>query len=366
MAEVDERLYWLGFSLFPGIGPKKFINLINEFSTAKAAWEASDVELLKVLGPAITKKFIAYRPTCNASEYQDRLKKSNVWYVLSVDEQYPQLLKEIDDPPYVLYGRGDKTTLSARRTIGVVGTRKITNYGRQVTEMISREMVNAGFCIVSGLALGVDAVAHSTVLAEKGKTIAVLGCGVDCCSPRENTLLYNRIIAEGGCVISEFPLSQNPTIGSFPSRNRIIAGLSQAVIVTEGAIDSGALITASDALKNNRPVFAIPGPITSSLSRGPNKLLREGAKLVSSGQDILRELQISNIQYSVSNSEIIGETEEAQKIINLLKSEELCFDDLVRETGLVVTGLNKELSMMEMKGHIRRTPSGNYCLALDR
>lgn len=365
MSTINESDYWLGFSVFPGIGPKKFILLIEEFKTAKEAWEASEGKLVTILGPALTRKFVTYREKINLIDYAKRLEKASVWYLLSSDVQYPQLLKQIDDPPFVLYGRGDKKVLTTEHIIGIVGTRKITSYGRHVTEMITRELVGAGYCVVSGLAMGVDAIAHATTINEGGKTIAVLGCGADCCSPRENTLLYNRIISEGSCVVSEFPLSQSPTPGSFPSRNRIIAGLSQAVVVTEGAVDSGALITASDALKNNRPVFAIPGPITSSLSKGPNKLLREGARLVAGGEDIIRELGgmgISRHKGKMSGKVIKGESVEEQAIINVLMDEELSFDELIVLIKSSPAILNMQLSMMEMKGIIQKTQNGNFQL----
>lgn len=358
----DERLYWLGFSVFPGIGPKKFSLLIQEFKTAKESWEAREDELSAVLGLALTKKFIAYRPGVDLFTYSRSLDKANVWYILSCDPEYPQLLKEIADPPFVLYGKGDQSALAAKRKIGVVGTRKITNYGRQVTEMVTREMVSAGYAIVSGLAMGVDAIAHATTLAEKGKTIAVLGCGVDCCSPQVNEFLYRQIITNGSCVVSEFPLSQSPTPGSFPSRNRIIAGLSQAVVVTEGAVDSGALITASDALKNNRPVFAIPGPITSSLSKGPNKLLREGAVLVSSTDDILRELGVKNLAVKIKTRDIQAETKEEQQIIDVLRDEEMSFDTILSHTACSSSALNMQLSLMELKGIIGKLKNGMYHL----
>lgn len=360
---MNEDLYWLGFSVFPGIGPKKFAQLLSAFGTAKNAWNAKEKEFEAVVKPAITKKFLAFKNEFFIESYQRELGKKEVWFVILTDNEYPKLLKEIENPPFVLYGKGDVSVLSLQKTIGIVGTRKITSYGRQVTEMITAEMVSAGYCIVSGLAMGVDAVAHKTAIENNGKTIAVLGCGVDCCNPRVNESLYRQIISSGSCVVSEFPLSQEPTVGSFPSRNRIIAGLSQAVIVTEGAVDSGALITASDALKNNRPVFAIPGPITSSLSKGPNSLIGKGAKLVTSGSDILDELGVKGAKGDKGDKgKITAETEEEQGVIDALESDELSFDELSARLSYPSARLNSLLSVMEMKGMIGKSESGNYLL----
>lgn len=359
---LKEHLYWLGFSLFSGIGPKKFHTLLKTFKSAKDAWFASEDALLIALGPALTKKFLIFRDQVDISSYGERLKKKDVWYVTLLDDEYPELLTTSINPPFVLYGKGEKSVLRRKLTLGVVGTRKITMYGRHVTELITRDLVAAGYVIVSGLAMGVDAVAHATTLAERGATIAVLGCGVDCCNPRVNQRLYEQIISSGGCVVSEFPLSQDPTIGSFPSRNRIIAGLSQAVVVTEGAEDSGALITAKDSFDNNRPVFAVPGPITSSLSRGPNALLKKGGRLVTGGEDVLKELGVRNSELKMKESQIVGDTQDEQRIIDLLKNEELSFDELRNKGSFDTAKLNMVLSLMEMKGYISFAEGSKYCL----
>ena len=385
---MDERLYWLGFSVFPKIGPKRFSELLQRFETAKSAWNAGSSELRDVLGPALTEKFVKFRTHFSPETYQNELLKKGVQFVILSDKAYPELLKKISNSPFVLYVKGDISmfghpggskatdrisnkgdsiaTLQNDKFIGVVGTRKITSYGRSVTEMITGELSDAGFIVVSGLALGVDSVAHATTIAHNGKTIAVLGCGVDCCTPAANQALYNSIVDGSGAVISEFPLGMLPTKGSFPSRNRIIAGLSQAVIVTEGAEDSGSLITASKALEFGRPVFAVPGPITSSLSRGPNKLLSEGAKFVTSGGDILRELGIKGIKSTKGIKGIKGDTKEEQKIIDLLQNEPLHFDEIVKRAGLESSETGTLLSLMEMKGMIKNENNGQYALVLSK
>ena len=215
--------------------------------------------------------------------------------------------------------------------------------------------------------MGVDAVAHKTAIDNNGKTIAVLGCGVDCVTPAENLNLYNEILEKGGCILSELPLGHPPSKGSFPARNRIVAGLSLGVLVTEGAEDSGALITAEYAFKNNRKVFAVPGSITSSLSKGPYKLLKKGAILVTSGEDILKELKVQNskLKTTAPNSKfrVRGETREEQIILKILANEPLHFDEIVRRTGINSSKLGSVLSLMEIKGMVRNLDSGMFDIA---
>ncbi len=359
---MDERYYWLAFSVFSeGIGPKRFQLLQEHFGSAKSAWNATEKELQESganIGPIIASKFTAFKQAFSIEKYLHALEEKNVTFITFSEEAYPELLKEIKNPPIVLYVK-QKAILSRSlsfqddKCVGIVGTRKITAYGRQVTEQITEVLVKAGYIVVSGLAFGVDAVAHTVTIENKGITIAVLGCGVDCCSPKENQQLYERIVEEHGSIISEYPLGANPTKGSFPSRNRIIAGLSQAVIVTEGAEDSGALYTASEALDLGRPVFAVPGPITSQLSKGPLSLVSKGAKLVTSVDDILQGLRVENGGLKVNTNTIKGETVEEQSVIDFLKNESLQFDELVKKTGFDSSKLGVLLSIMEMKGMIK-------------
>ncbi len=379
---MTEREYWLGFSVFPGIGPITFQKLLLHFGSAKAAWTASASDLREAsLGPVLIKKFEAFRADFSLDAYTRILLAKGVSFTTLKDEKYPALLKKIKTPPFVLYGRGDNTILRASSpkamsrevsssrlrsnniTIAVVGTRKITQYGREVTTLITQELVQAGCVIVSGLAIGVDAVAHRSAIEQGGKTIAVSGGGVDVCYPSANQELYNSIINGHGAVVSEYPLGAAPTKGSFPSRNRIIAGLSQAVVVTEGAEDSGALITASYAASLHRPVFAVPGPITSSLSKGPLMLLQKGAKIVTSGDDILDELGIGiKGQRNTVRKEIKGDTQEEQRVIDLLQNEALHFDEIVKKTGFASSELGILLSLMEMKGIVKTLDAGIYSL----
>lgn len=366
MKTNDERRYWLGFSVFPGIGPMKFSQLLSKFGSAKNAWNSPKNDFKKIIGPAITEKFISFRSSFDLQNYADKLNNKKVSYVTINDKEYPQNLKQIKNPPFVLYCMGQVKLLNQdtnTKFIGVVGTRKVTQYGQEVTEMITEELVAGGCVIVSGLATGVDAIAHRTTIDNKGRTIAVLGCGVDVCYPSSNQQVYDNIIANGGLIVSEYPLSQLPTKGSFPSRNRIIAGLTDAIIVTEGAEDSGALITAEFAIEFDRKVFAVPGPITSQLSKGPNSLIGKGAKLVTGGKDILKELQILNDKYIISNKrEIKGDTKEEQMIIDLLQNESLHFDELIKKASMSSSDLGSLLSLMEVKGILKGLDNGFFAI----
>jgi len=275
----EETRSWVGFSVFPGIGPVRFRLLLEHFGTAKKAWEAP-----------LSDKFVDFRKKFDIDAYLQRLEKLHVSVLTLNNPKYPKLLGQIDDAPFLLYVKGRGSKINLDKTIAVVGTRRITEYGENVTKKLVRELVARGFTIVSGMAYGVDAVAHKTAIEAGGKTIAVLGCGIDIIAPPSNASLYWAIVNGGGAVVSEMPLGLRPAKGLFVARNRIISGLSRGVVVTEGADDSGALITARNAGEQGRDVFAVPGPITSELSRGPARLLKNGAKLVESADDIIEEL----------------------------------------------------------------------------
>lgn len=430
---MEEKFYWLGWSVFPGVGPGKFRLLIEKFESAKNAWQASSLDLKSVIGEKLTENFDKFRINFSIENYAKKLVEKKVWFLTQKDPKYPQLLLQTDKPPILLFGKGSidargpvasfppahlrqdyggqasesaALPLEAKRsgvgspssgttprknksksppsfkaldtlgtldtrTIAVVGTRKITSYGREVTESLTRDLVQNGFVIVSGLALGVDAVAHKTAIDNNGKTIAVLGCGVDLCYPSSNKKLYEEIVNGHGAVISEFPIGMTPNVGSFPSRNRIIAGMSQGVLVTEGAEDSGSLITAECGLKYGRKVFAVPGPITSNLAKGPNSLISKGAKLVVSSRDILDEFQISNVGAGFSRPDsgqarmtprFQNLTEEEGKILEILENEGKHFDEIVRKMELDSAKVGSLLTVMEIKGMIKSLENGYFKL----
>lgn len=355
---MQERDYYLAFSLVNGIGPKTFISLLNYFKSAKKAWNSTSFNLKKAgLGDKQIQKLEKSHSEIKINNYLEKLKQKKAYFIALCDKEYPKLLKKIENPPIVLYVKGNIKNINFKKTIGIVGTRKITNYGREVTRIFSTELTQTGFTIVSGLAMGVDAVGAWSAIEANGKTIAVLGNGVDLCFPSSNEKLYDKILEGNGIIISEFPLGQSPTQGSFPSRNRIIAGLSLGVLVTEGAKDSGSLITAEYAFKFKRKVFAIPGPITSSLSVAPLKLIEKGAKLVTSAKDISKELGIKSPQLRKEKSQISGLTRDELKIIQILQNEALHFDEIVRVLNQDSSKVAITLSMMEIKGFIKNSNS---------
>ena len=382
-----DRNYWLAFSAFPGVGPVRFALLLSHFGSAKKAWEATTADLLKInFGEALTSKFDKFRHEFAVDGYASKLKDLAVGTLLLTDEKYPKLLKQIPDPPFVLYVKGKKIhprgvatqhpgggrvdspgvdSWDISKSIAVVGTRKITSYGREVTRFLTQQLVDAGLTIVSGLAMGVDAAAHEAAIEAGGKTIAVLGCGVDCCNPPVNQWLYDKIVDGNGAIVSEMPLSHFALKGLFPARNRIISGLSLGVLVTEGAEDSGALITARNAGEQGRDAFAVPGPITSSLSKGPTELIKKGAKLVSTVEDILDELKISKIKYQISKRE--AGTPEEEKIIQIIENEPIEFDEIVRIIAWPAGKVGSLLSIMEIKGMVKNMGNNMYSISgLDR
>jgi DNA processing protein len=359
-----ERDYYLGFALSSGIGPKTFSSLLKHFKSAQKAWNASSTELKKAgIGEKTLQKFLKHKEDFNLKNYQEKLKQKHASFIALCDKNYPKLLLSIENPPIVLFIKGEISKIDLDNTIGIVGTRKITNYGREVTKLFSFDLASNGFTIVSGLAMGVDAQASWSAIEAKGKTIAVLGNGVDLCFPTSNESLYDKILEGYGVIVSEYPLGQSPTQGSFPSRNRIIAGLSKGVLVTEGAQDSGSLITADYAFKFNRKVFAVPGPITSSLSVAPLKLIEKGAKLVTSADDILKifnsQFLISNDKKNKTSIKTGNFSKEELKILQILENEQLHFDEIARKTGVESAKLGSILAILEIKG-IVKSLSGGY------
>ena len=372
----DQRYYYLAFSAFEeGIGPYRFKLLVEHYKTAKNAWSVPQKELVDVGIPAnIASKFTDFKNKFNLDSYIKEMEQMKVSFLTLEDEAYPYLLKQISDAPIVLYIKGNLDCVgynnfssfaqTSKKILAVVGTRKITAYGREVTEKIVGDLVTSGFTIVSGMALGVDTVAHQTTIKNHGQTIAVLGCGVDVIYPPQNRQLYFDIIESGGCIVSEMPLNHWATKGTFPARNRIISGLSRGVLMTEGAIDSGALITCSYAGEQGRDVFAVPGLITSSLSEGTLSLLKKGAKLVTGAEDILEEFGMEKPPKNYNrynNNNYNDYTAEEKEIIDLLQQENLTADDIIKNTGQKASAVNTLLSLLEIKGYIKNC-EGKYKL----
>lgn len=348
---MNERGYFIFFSNLNGIGPKTFLNLFSHFKSAENIYNASEDKLISAgLKGKNLEAFTKAKKEFDIFAYLEKLKKAKVEYIPYGDKFYPESLKKIDSAPIGLYVKGNKKLLLEKNNIAIVGARRITSYGRDVTKQITKELVQNNLVITSGMALGVDGVAHTAVLEEKGFTIAVLGCGVDCPYPRENEKLYENILDNNGLIISEYPLGMSASPGTFPARNRIIAAISLAVLVTEAAEDSGSLITAEYALKFEKKLFAVPGPINSSMSRGALKLLKEGATLVSSGEDIIKELNIKpktkNSKHKINSWKL---NKEEKLVYKTLENEALQIDQIVRITKIPAGKLMVILTDLELR-----------------
>lgn len=275
---------------FISFGPARVNLLLSYFGSSKTIWNAQKEKLLEVgLNEKIVNDFLEYRGVLDTKKYFQELKKRSIEFITFKDKDYPENLKGLENAPLVLYIKG-KIYKSDANSIAVVGSRKMTAYGRKITEYFTQRLSNLGLTIISGLALGVDTKAHQTALEQKGRTLAILACGLDRVYPAQNKQLAKKIERQGA-LISEYPLGYPPLKGNFVARNRIISGLSRAVLVVEGEKKSGTLLTASAAADQGRPLFAIPGEITSSLSGAPHFLIQRGAKLTTSVEDILEELQ---------------------------------------------------------------------------
>lgn len=280
------------------------------------------------------------------------------------DDKYPRLLKETSSPPPILYVKGE---IPAGPAVAVVGSRLATNYGLDMAARLSRELAARGIVIVSGLALGIDSAAHKAALEVGGKTVAVLGSGLDEASiyPSQNKPLAREIIENGGVVISEFPCGTNPLPHHFPQRNRIVSGLSLGVLVVEAREKSGALITANFALQQNREVFALPGSASSQSSAGTNKLIQQGAKLVMSADDILEELKIETKNIKTENIKKgvkLNNLSDREKIVaKLLGREPLDVDRIIETTKLSASDVLSALSILEIKGIVKQS-DGKYML----
>jgi DNA processing protein len=281
-------LYYLGFSCFSGIGPVRFKKLCESFESVSGAYWATERQLEEVLDKNLARRFMAFRNIFDPVKKLEELKRKGINVLSQEDRSYPINLKNISDPPVCLYVKG---TLKHGQFFSVVGTRLPTLYGQKVTYELAYGLAKAGFTIVSGMAQGIDGIAHWATIDAKGATVAVLGC-VDFVYPAIHNELYKKIIESNGAIISEFPPGSNVVKGMFVSRNRLISGLSQGVLVVEGGGHSGTLITASYAANQGKDIFAVPGQITTDSACAPNILLKQGAKMVTELQDILEEYGI--------------------------------------------------------------------------
>ena len=357
----DNIPYLLALHSINGLGPIRLKALLDYFEDPKKVWEASVKELLQLGIPKNTASLLEEtRRHLDPENYAQQISNSGIKWTTLFDENYPDLLKEIYGPPIVLYYLGYFKP-EDKRAVAVVGTRKMTGYGRLVTEKLTAELVEAGVTIVSGLARGVDTQAHQTAIKKEGRTVAVLGGGLLKIFPPENTQLAKQIISGFGALVSEFPPDAPSLPGNFPTRNRIISGLSLAVLVTEAAQDSGSLITAKLALEQGREVFAVPGPITSELSSGPASLIKQGASLVTEAGEILEELGISKGKRVKGEGERgLKLNEVERRILETLASENKHVDEFCRELQLQASIVSASLIKMEIYGLVKNLGGGIY------
>lgn len=358
-----EHLYFNAFNQIPQIGSVRFRKLLNGFATLQEAWRAPAQALLSAgLEEPVVSKILEERGRIDPEREYEKLRAKNISLLTFQEDGYPKLLREIPNPPAGLYLLGKFDTRD-EMAVAVVGSRKFTPYGKRVAEDLVRDLVRANLTVVSGLALGIDSVAHRAAVEYEGRTLAVLACGLDAIYPASNRLLAEKILAGRGAIVSELPLGTPPLKHHFPNRNRIIAGLSLGTIVIEAAAESGALITARHALEQNREVFAVPGSIYSTASAGPHNLLKMGAKLVATAQDVLDELNLGDVQQQLLTEEVIGDNDDEQKILNCLSREPKHFDQIAKLAELPAATLAAALTIMEMKGKVKNLGANQYVKA---
>jgi DNA processing protein len=355
--------YWIALSVVPDIGPVFAKKLLSLFKTPERIFDAEMDDLLSLEGIGINraKKIKEFSLWEIVDKQIKVLEKKGIDVVSLHDPSYPEMLREVEDAPVVLYMKGDIQPQD-RYAIAIVGSRKPTPYGTSVVENISGELASMGFTIVSGMARGIDSISHKGALRAGGRTIAVLGSGLDVPYPSENKGLMDKI-AGSGCVISEFPPGTSPDRENFPRRNRIISGLSLGVLVIEATSDSGSLITTGYALEQGREVFAVPGNITASNSEGTNELIKRGAILTRRAEDIVEELApVLKGFIRTKEKAKIEITDEEKKLCNLLSGEPRHIDSISRESGLPTSRVLEILLSLELKGAIRQTMGNRFYL----
>ena len=356
-AEDEGRRGWLRLASIPGIGGESQRKLLKSFGLPEAVFSASEAELATVIGHDLATKLFQHNANKEIDADLAWAAESGNRIITLADADYPKALLDQPDPPVLLYAKG-RVELLNRPTIAVVGSRNATKQGEANAEAFSEALASAGITIVSGLALGIDAAAHRGGLKLTASTIAVIGTGPDRIYPARNADLARRI-ADGGLIISEFAVGTPPLANNFPRRNRIIAGLGMGCLVVEAAQRSGSLITARLAAEMGRDVFAIPGSIHSPLSRGCHSLIRQGAKLVESAQDILEELRWESTLIAAKSPDSIADPAQAA-LLTALGHETCSVDNLVDASGLTADSVLAILMALELNGRVAQLPGGLY------
>jgi DNA processing protein len=361
---VNEKRYWVGFNLVKGIGAVRLQGLRDHFGDLAIAWQApSDALQAAGLSSKLAERVIQVRSGVDLDNYLERVNKQGIEIITWDDVLYPPRLKEIDQPPPVLYLRGSLIPEDIW-AVAVVGTRRISTYGRQVAEDVGSFLAANGVTVVSGLARGVDAIAHQSALKAGGRTIAVLGCGVDRIYPPEHTQLAGRIMANGA-ILSDYAMGTPPDASNFPPRNRIISGLSMATVIIEAGETSGALITAQFAIDQGREVFAVPGNILAPQSKGTNKLIAQGAHPLLSVHDLMDILNLTRVTEQSQSRRVLPVDETESILMSVLTQEPIHMDEIRIQTGLPIERVSATLVMMELKGLVRQVGGLNYVAVRD-
>ena len=361
--ENAELKYWIAFNRVSRVGRARMALMEGHFGSLAAAWRASASELRKAgLNRRVSQHVAAAREKVDPDAELERLQNSGVTALTWHDEEYPPRLKQIYDKPPVLFARGDLLP-SDERGVALVGTRRPTAYGREVARQLTTDLARSGVTIISGLARGIDGVVHRAALDAGARTIAVLGSGVDVIYPREHGNLA-RDIAQNGAVVSEHPLGARPDAQNFPRRNRIISGMSLGIVVVEAPESSGALLTASHALEQNREVFAVPGSVLSPSHVGGNRLIRDsGAKLITCANDALEELNLQSVEPEDQQLELAAffpEDEAQTAVLKYVTFDPIHIDEIIRNSALAASTVSGALTMMELQGVVRQVGGMNY------
>lgn len=360
---MQDLKYWLGFSLVSEIGPKRLAHLRQSFGELSQAWHASESHLrASGLEAQPLANLLQARRQMNLEREMEKVAQAGAWLVTLDDERYPELLRTLPDAPALLYVRG---TLQPgdHQSVAVVGTRNATAYGRDAAYDFGKQLAQNEVTVISGLAHGIDTAAHRGALDGHGRTIAVLGNGIDQIYPRDNLALAAEITRHGA-LISEFPIGAPPEARNFPRRNRVISGLALGVLIVEAPKGSGALITATIAAEQGREVFAVPGNIFSPNSLGTNRLIQDGAKLVMQVEDVLNEVNVAHtlVQTKTTTERIIPDNDVEAGLLEHLSAEPIHVDELSRLCQFPIETVTSTLTILELKGLARKTGPMQYSL----
>ena len=359
---LASRKYWVGFNIVPGIGPAKLRALLDHFPDLETAWRADQTALAQAgLDKRAVRSLLRVRQRVDLDAEMAKLERRSLQALTWEDETYPALLKQIYAPPPVLYVRGNLCP-EDEWAVAIIGTRRATVYGKQVAAMLGRDLARSGVTVVSGLARGIDSVAHRAALEAGGRTIAVMACGLDRVYPPEHRELAQEII-QRGALVGDYPLGTPPEGANFPPRNRIISGLVLGVIVVEAGRRSGALITVDFALDQGRDVFAVPGNILNRSSVGCNRLIQNGAHMVLEIKDVLQELNLTMIEQHVQAKAVLPSDPTEAKLLELVSDAPVHVDEICRQSSLPIHQVSSTLAMMELKGMVRRVGGMHYVVA---